>query len=680
MSLQILVVDDERLVEEMIKSRFRKEIRAGEISFHFALNGQLALDILDAHPDIGILLCDIEMPVMDGLTLLAELRNRPRLMRIIMVTAYGNMDNIRAAMNQGAFDFITKPIDFKDLKATIVKAREELEQFQAGEEARRQLPITQQQLEETDEKARYLEELDQFKTTFFTNISHEFRTPLTVMKGMIGQVREKPEEWLDKGSELILGNIHQLLNLVNQILDLQKLEAGKLELNLIQGKFGTFFSSIADSFEPLAGLKQIEFIREMPQEEMWMDYDPEKMLRIFSNLFSNAIKFTPEGGTITCKLVVVPAIEEEKSFPHLQLIVTDTGIGISEEKIPYIFDRFYQADHQSTRQGEGTGIGLSLVKELVELMDGAISVASSVGEGTSFELRIPITQQAPRSTQGLSASKMTDLLKAVTSVAHAERPEDLLQEALPRLLIIEDNPSVATYLVSVLKDRYSLLLAKDGEEGIDRALAEIPDLILSDVMMPQKDGFEVCDALKQHTLTSHIPIILLTAKADHASRIAGLKRGADAYLPKPFDVEELDLTLHNLLEARKLLQARYQHGLPQDASADADLEPEDRFMTQLYETLNLYYADPDFNVPMLCRHMGVSRSSLHRKVTALTSKSITNLIKEYRLAKATDLLKGSQIPIADIAYEVGFSAPSYFNRVFSLSYGVTPGSYRRMNV
>ncbi|MEM6262039.1 MAG: response regulator [Bacteroidota bacterium] len=678
MPIKVLVVDDEAQMEEMIRLRFRKEIRKKQYEFHFTLSGKQALECLEQEGGIDIILCDINMPEMDGLTLMGLIREQQYQVKIIMVTAYGNMGNIRAAMNRGAFDFLNKPIDIPDLKATVEKAFEELEQLRVGRAALEQLPITEQQLKETDEKARYLEELDQFKTRFFTNISHEFRTPLTVIKGMATQVREKPTEWLDKGSDLILGNAHQLLNLVSQILDLQKLEAGKLQLDLVQGEMGAFFSQVSASFHSLAEMQEVHFEIEKPKEPIWMDYDPEKMVRILSNLYSNAIKFTPRGGQITSSLTVLPATQTTLSFPSLQISVADSGVGIPEAQLGNIFDRFFQAEGQPHRRGEGTGIGLSLVKELVELMDGSISVESESGKGTTFLVELPITQQADREEQPHAAIVLQDLVRATASSVSTDHrePEEMEQGDLPKLLIIEDNPDIATYLVSCLKDEYSILLAEDGQAGIDRALAKVPDLIISDVMMPRKDGFEVCEFLKEHTLTSHIPIVLLTARSDYSSRIEGLKRGADDYLPKPFEPEELQLRLRNLLEARKRLQARYQEGLP-PTEAGSEFEQEDRFMTHLYDVLEAEYMNPEFNIPSLCRTMGMSRSSLHRKVTALTSRSITNIFKEFRIKKAQVLLAKTDKPISEIAYDVGFTNPSYFNRVYGQFYGSTPSDYRK---
>ncbi|MEZ4849521.1 MAG: response regulator [Bacteroidia bacterium] len=671
--IKILAVDDEIDLQRLITLQFRREIRGKEVEFLFALSGEEALNLVGENPEIDILLCDINMPGMDGITLLSHLKEKSTMMKIIMVTAYDNMNNIRAAMNGGAFDFITKPIDFSDLKATVEKASKELKQLKAGEEARKQLPITQRVLAETDEKARHLEELNQFKNQFFTNISHEFRTPLTVIRGMLGQIDENPDRWLEKGKKLIRRNTNQLLDLVNQILDLQKLESGKLDLKLIQGDIVSFLNYLSESFQSLAEQKGISVSFEATPDEIWMDYDAEKILRIFSNLFSNAIKFTPEGGNISINISIGSNSENENKL--LAFSIRDTGVGIPEEKLPSIFDRFYQVDGSATREGEGTGIGLSLTQELVQLMSGKITVESKTGEGTIFTISLPITNEAPRENN-------TDiqLEQAIASVPSVNDSEIILDSSerkdLPSLLIIEDNPDVAEYMVTCLQDDYALSVARDGEEGIKKALSMSPDLIISDVMMPKKDGFEVCDTLKNDDRTSHIPIVLLTAKADHQSRIQGLRRGADAYLAKPFNKEELFVILENLLELRKRLQLRYANKQIADLDDSTEFQQEDEFLKRIFAYLDEHITHASFSVPSLCKDIGMSRSNLHRKVTALTGESIGELVKKYQMKKAEHLLQRTDQAIADIAYQLGFNDPSYFSRRFTQEFGVSPRKMR----
>ena len=675
MPAKILIVDDEVHMQKLINLRFRREISKNEYEFHYALDGQQALNVIDTQPEMDILLLDINMPVIDGLTLLGLLKDKSFLLKTIMVTAYGNMGNIRAAMNGGAFDFVTKPIDFLDLKTTIRKAEDELLRLKAGEAARKQLPLTQRALKETDQKARYLEKLNQFKSRFFTNISHEFRTPLTVIKGMSDQIEEDPSRWLEKGNRMIRRNTNQLLDLVNQILELRKLEAGQLQLRLEQRDLIAFLRYLIESFHSLAESKDLSLSFHSTASELWMDMDPEKILRIISNLFSNAIKFTPAGGQIRLTVDKRQNMEEGNSESSAAITLSDSGTGIPAEQIPHIFDRFYQVDGTSTREGEGTGIGLALVRELLELMEGKIKVESKLGEGASFHLQLPITCKAKKISKPLHPEipvHLTDFPEEKEEIVPGPGGE----QSLPSLLILEDNPDVVEYLVSCLEDQYALLIARDGQDGIDLALEQVPDLIISDVMMPHKDGFEVCNILKQDQRTSHIPIILLTARADDDSRLQGLKRGADAYLAKPFNKAELFIRLEKLLELRRALQARYGGSMSELPSPSAEFEAEDQFILTIRQTLEENLTDADFRVPELCKSLGMSRSNLHRKIKALTGSSTAIFVRRLRLQKALGLLQESDLNISEVAYEVGFSDPRYFSRTFAMEYGYSPKSVR----
>ena len=407
--------------------------------------------------------------------------------------------------------------------------------------------LLNRQLEQAE--ARRLKELDQVKTRLYTNITHEFRTPLTVIQGMAEKVVEKPDKWLHRGIAMIKRNNQKLLRLVNQMLDLSKLESGKLELQLIQADVIPFLYYLVESFQSYAEAQGVD-LQLLPEvEKLEMDYDPDRLTDIVSNLLSNAIKFTPEGGHVYISIL--------RNNGSLVLIVKDTGSGIASDALSHIFDRFYQADDSTTRQGEGTGIGLALTHELVQLMGGNIDASSTPGSGSTFTVVLPIKKEASIHEQvfeGAAAIKTWEVARQgeVTRLA-----DQVVKEELPHILLIEDNADVVSYLVSCLETEYRISIAHDGEEGIQKALERVPDIIISDVMMPHKDGFEVCYALKNDIRTSHIPIILLTAKADIASRLTGLRRGADAYLTKPFNEEELLIRIENLLEIRKQLQQRY---------------------------------------------------------------------------------------------------------------------------
>lgn len=664
MPIRILVVDDEEDMQELFRWRFRRNIKKQEYEFGFVTSAEEALSVLRSDQEIDIILCDINMPGTNGLVLLERIKNLPRTLKTIMVTAYGNMDNIRSAMNGGAFDFVTKPIDVDDLKTTIQKGFEELAQLRAGKLAQEQLPLTQQALEETDQKARQLAELDELKTRFFTNISHEFRTPLTVIQGIADHIVENPQKWLTRGHQVIQRNTGQLLDLVNQILELRKLEMGKMVLKMEQIEAIAFLRYLTASFQSVAETRGVKLSFQSNVDTLWMDIDTEKILRILTNLLSNALKFTAAGGDIR-------VLVEQQDSTHLRLMVQDTGIGIPEDRLPQVFDRFYQVDDTATREHEGTGIGLALTRELVQLMQGTIEVESRKGNGSLFKVTLPISTQAERGSAQPYLSAPTHLMKPEAELDVATPTED----ERPILLVIEDNADVVEYLRAILDDTYQLLIARNGQQGIDLAQEQVPDLIISDVMMPEKDGFEVCETLKTDQRTSHIPIVLLTARADDDSRIQGLSHGADAYLPKPFQREELFVRLAKLLEIRQNLRDRYQGSVMITPEPSEPFQQEDAFLKKVRETVEANLNE-SYNIPALCQLLGISRTNLHRKLKALTGDSSTIFIRRIRLNRATELLQNSELNITEIAYEVGFNDSGYFSKSFIHEFGLTPRDYR----
>lgn len=524
-----------------------------------------------------------------------------------------------------------------------------------------------------EQQATKLQELDEIKSRFFTNISHEFRTPLTVISGMADQV-----EGQENVKELIKRNSASLLNMVNQILDIRKLEAGKLELNLIQEDIIKYIKYIIESFSSLAKNKGVDLQFQSSQEDIIMDYDPEKLLRIISNLLSNAIKFTPEGGQIE-----VHAFKNKAE--QFTLSVKDNGVGIPNKQLPYIFDRFYQVSNQdkpleASSGGGGTGIGLALTKELIKLMNGEISVKSNAEQlsserGTTFTIYLPISRKAKISSDDafLNQSLQTPVVDADKLLTNLIGQQD---SSLPKLLIVEDNPDIVHYLVTCLKDQFQLDIAKDGQEGIERAFEESPDIILSDVMMPRKNGYELCQTIKLDQRTSHIPIVLLTAKADIESRIEGLERGADAYLAKPFNKKELLVSLQKLIEIRRRLQDRYSTQGVLEPSDDPNIQLEDAFIVSVREAVEQHIDQPNFGPNELAKTLGMSRSSFFAKIKALTDRSPALFIRSIRLHHSKPLLKNTDLNISQVAYEVGFDDPNYFSRCFSQEFGISPKQFR----
>jgi len=556
--------------------------------------------------------------------------------------------------------------------------------------------LLKMQLEQKHREGERLKELDALKTRLYTNITHEFRTPLTVIIGMAEQLKSEIENWKSTGTGILREKLaaiqrggKSLLRLVNQMLDLSKLEAGAMRVHYIRGDIIPFLRYQLESFHSLAESKGIRLEFQAEPETLPTDYDPEKIEAIVSNLLSNAIKFTDAG-----KVQLTVAREEQS----LLIRVRDSGAGIPPENLPHIFDRFYQVDNAANRHAghlrdtaaapvEGTGIGLALTRELVKLLGGEISVTSEPGVGSEFTVRLPrdVAAASPQPGENFVAETIGAKEEGPLPVRETIAPPDFETTPLagaadaaskPLLLIVEDNADVVLYLQSLLQKNYRMEVAKDGRAGLANALEHVPDIILSDVMMPGMDGFELCRALKTDMRTSHIPIVLLTAKADMASKIEGLQHGADAYLAKPFHKEELFVRLEKLIELRKNLQVRY-------ANATAEMAPptpaslEDDFMRQVRSLLEAHLGDEDFGIPQLSKALGMSRAQLYRKFQALTDQPVAHYFRSMRLHKAQELLQSTDLQVAEIAFQAGFKDPAHFTRVFAEAFGVSPREWRK---
>ncbi len=563
-------------------------------------------------------------------------------------------------------------------------------------------------------QAQDLLQLDETKSRFFANISHEFRTPLTVILGMADNLHQQEDPRLRQSATLIERNGRNLLRLINQILDLSRLEAGQMPLQLVRGDLTRFVRYVGESFHSIARVRGVRLIVHAREETGEADFNPDKLQDIVANLLGNALKFTPPGGEVRCEVAIqtrwqpfTPAGYHEAltptgdlNGPWIQITVSDTGPGIDPASLTRIFDRFYQAgprqagpDVVESASG-GTGIGLSLVRELVSLMQGGLAVRNRPDlegprPGAEFVVCLPLTRQAPLADDVLSTPIPSAADPAVTTDRWRDPGEmgDWVESGpeeapdRPLLLLVEDNDDVATYIQTCLREEYQIIRAENGQIGIDQALAIIPDLIVSDVMMPAKDGFELCDTLKNDERTSHIPVVLLTARAAVDDRLAGLRRGSDAYLVKPFQRDELLLVLGNLLQTRRLLQRYYSQralGNPQPGPVPADGTDarEDQFVAKLRSILELHLDNVALDTTMICALMGMSRNALYRKMMALTGMSIIPYLRALRLQKAEELLLHSTLSVSDVAYAVGFDNPRYFSRVFSEERGVSPSSFR----
>ncbi|MEO1627556.1 MAG: ATP-binding protein, partial [Bacteroidota bacterium] len=554
--------------------------------------------------------------------------------------------------------------------------------FRSKQKAAQELRALNEKLAAQKEK---LEEMDQVKSRFFTNISHEFRTPLTVISGMADQIRNKPDAWAQKGAQMIKQNALSLLSLINQILELRKLESRSMKLKLVHGEIIQYMRYIVESFQSYADDKGVTLHILPSVSSLSMDYDADKMLRILTNLCSNAIKYTPEKGHVYISFDQVG----EEQMDHLQIRVQDTGVGIPEDQLPHIFDRFYQveysqspkADAHPSHGGGGTGIGLALTQELVELMQGTIHVQSELGKGSTFVVRLPIRQEAAVEAATNGSPQVEDALLPASAIVEESTSStaNTSSAELPSLLVVEDNSDVVQYLLACLEDDYQLSVARDGQQGIDMAIEQVPDLIISDVMMPKKTGYELCALLKQDERTSHIPIVLLTAKADLESKISGLERGADAYLTKPFEQKELMVRLKKLWELRQKLQERFgAFDASLEAAKDSEKvdSPEEIFLRKLENVILTHMEDADFGGVQLCKAMALSRTQLYNKIKALTGRSTSIYLRSVRLRQAKHLLQDTDKNVTEVAYEVGFKDPSYFSRTFAEEFGVPPSKVR----
>ena len=523
---------------------------------------------------------------------------------------------------------------------------------------------------ERSEKAR-LEELNRMRLQFFTNISHEFRTPLTLITGPLDKlISGKHEHQRDYLLGLMKSNVNRMLRLVNQLMDFRKVQNEKMPLRIRPGRLDEFISQIVLGFEDLASRKMIELRYEADasqseEGEQW--FDEGIIDKVVYNLLSNAFKFTPEQGIIEVRL--------SQAETTATIVVKDTGKGIAQEKAARIFERFYS---DSPEFYAGTGIGLSLSKRLIDLHRGNIEVESEKGKGAMFKVSIPVAKES-FSPEELSFGKeeyiydrpVLDSPDGITPITDTSRGEVSPDKVM---LIAEDNPEMAAYLSDHFTG-FKTILATNGKEALETAIETIPDIILSDIMMPEMNGIELCRAVKREYLTSHIPVILLTAKAAVDEKIEGVETGADAYIEKPFNAEYLTAMVSNLLEQRRKLRQKFS-GLSEEVIKPGEAMGADQlFLQKVNKIVMDHISDPAFAVDQLLREVGMSRSQLYRKFKAISERNPSEYIRVLRLQHATKLLRKNQYTISEVAYMSGFANVSYFNTCFKRHFGVSPGKF-----
>lgn len=539
-------------------------------------------------------------------------------------------------------------------------------------------------------EAEKLREMDALKSTFFANISHEFRTPLTLIISPVEQMMGGSFQGdYQKYYRIIHRNGQRLLHLVNQLLELSKLESGKLKLQAAEGNLGRFVAGLAGSFESLAARRQVALEIDIPAEPLNCFFDRDKLEQILSNLLSNAFKFTDENGLVRVGLETSEP-GGGQSPEQVRLRVKDSGIGIPAAQLPHIFERFTKSSLSDVQAG--SGIGLALAKELAELHGGSIEVESEEGKGTTFTVSLAVGRAFFKDNEIIGAVPAPGAternLHAETEAAPASGPpekpapqkaspilsDSLSQPAKPLLLLAEDNPDVRLYVSDSLAGAYQIVEAENGAIALAKALELAPDLIITDVMMPEMDGGELCRQIRSNEKISHIPIVMLTARAEQADKLQGLETGADDYLVKPFDPRELQVRVSNLIAQRKKLQESYRRSLFALAPAPVQAESMDAvFLKKVREAIEASLDDENFSVVELGRETGMSRSQLHRKLSALTGYSPNEVIRILRLEKAKQLLEKKAGSISEISFLCGFNSPAYFAKCFKDHFGMRPG-------
>jgi signal transduction histidine kinase/DNA-binding response OmpR family regulator len=551
---------------------------------------------------------------------------------------------------------------------------------------------------ELEGQAEKLKEMDKIKSRFFANISHEFRTPLTLIIGLVNKQIAKPDSPPDTNdSNTIKRNSQRLLQLINQLLDLSKIESSEMKIEASKNDIMKFVENLTSQFESLASVNNITITFNGQDINTRQSYNPielffdrEKLQKILTNLLSNAVKFTPPKGKIAVEVKKENNTDEETAG-MVSIKVSNTGEGIPEDKLAYVFDRFFQVDSAGNRQYEGTGIGLALVKELVQLHHGKVSVESNLGV-TSFTVRLPLDDGYLKEEEKINSTPVDFASEEkMETLVHENRMHSMVAggsvtasvtEAVDKLeiLIVEDNHDLRSFISNILKNDYKVIEAVDGIDGVEKAEAIIPDLIISDVMMPGMDGFELCRNLKANEKTNHIPLILLTAKAAREHKLEGLQTGADDYLVKPFDEAELQIRIKNLIVIRQKLQRKYQGESWQKPKEVTVVSVHQKFIEALKNVVEKNIGNELFGVEDLGKAMAMSRSQIHRKLKALTDLSATTFIRNYRLHRAADLLKHDSGNVTEIAYQVGFNSQTYFSSSFQELFGCSPTEYKQQMV
>lgn len=561
MTSHVLVVDDETDLEILVTQKFRREIRQGNLHFFFADNGKRALEILAEHPEIEVVLTDINMPEMDGLAVLERIEGLNEKLKAIVISAYGDMENIRAAMNRGAHDFLTKPIDFEDLKITLHKTLDavaqlkEMAQAQIEKQEARELALENEKkaLEAQRRLVEQLKKQDRLKDEFLANTSHELRTPLngiigivdSLLDGVAGPLSETAVENL----EMVVAGGRRLASLVDDILDFSRMKSGEVRLNAGPVDLGAAAETVVGLTRPLMKNDKVKLINAIQPGSLFVKADPNRLQQILHNLIGNAVKFTEEG-QIT--------LDGERLNGTTAISVSDSGIGIPNDKLTDIFNMFEQVEQSSTRTHGGTGLGLAITKSLVEAHGGTITVESELNKGSQFSFTLPSTDERPET----GTQKTPDRAQKEPAARDPERTNidqfthDLLQTKEHRILVVDDEPINQKVLANHLGlQGYEVVPALNGIDALNALEKQRFDLVVLDVMMPEMSGYEVCERLRESFNMFELPVLMLTAKNQIGDFVRGLEAGANDYLTKPFDKRELLARVRTMISLREAVAA-----------------------------------------------------------------------------------------------------------------------------
>jgi len=691
---KVLLVDDEEDIHSVTRMALKGFSYQGkEIKFLHAYSGSEAKQLLSKHKDIALIFLDVVMETNHaGLDLVKYIRDtlKNHFTQIVLRTGYPGQAPEREVIAMYEInDYKTKTelTTFKLFTVTLASLRS-YDTITRLENLRQNLEnIVKERTAELERKNVKIMEMDQMKTRFFSNISHEFRTPLTLILSPLEDFlvdREIPAHKKDT-MEMMHRNAVRLLGLVNQLLDLSKIDAGSMKLNLVYYDLNKVLRQIGRSFIPLAERKKIKFFVSIPEETFNCFFDRDKMEKILVNLLSNAFKFTPEKGEIHC-FVTSKDSKRGDDVRDIELTVKDTGPGIPAELLEKIFDRFYQVENGWKKETSGTGIGLSLVRELAALHHGEIRVESDVTNGSSFTVNLPLGKDhlkpqeyniaKPEEDDGQSLALrycLTDNYKKGSD----ETYEITGNGDRPMVLIIDDNQDIRKHIRESLARDFIIKEAVNGKEGLEKAIAVVPDLVITDLMMPEMDGLELCTNLKTDERISHVPVILLTAKAEVEDKLAGLETGADDYVTKPFNNRELAARVKNLIDQRKKLRDKYAGQISLDVEEAKVDSIDEKFLERARKIIEKNISDCNFDVNSFYPEMGMSRMQLFRKMKALVNQTPNELIRNLRLQRAAQLLKHNYGNVAEVTYEVGFNNLSYFAKCFKDKFGLLPSEYQK---